>query len=175
MNKTFALAAGALIGLVGYGATVFAADVGVSISVGQPGFYGQIDIGDYPRPRVYYSEPMYIDHRARYEEPVYLRVRPGQSRNWKKHCRKYGACGQRVYFVNDNWYNTVYVPRYQERNRHRDGGYQNRQDGRRDGGYEDRQGGHDGRRDGGHENRQGERDHNATGQRGDPREQRGNR
>ena len=28
-----------------------AADVGVSVTVGQPGFYGRIDIGDFPRPR----------------------------------------------------------------------------------------------------------------------------
>ena len=165
MNKTFVLAAGALIGLIGYGATAFATDVGVSISIGQPGFYGQIDIGGYPRPRVYYSEPVYIDRGARYQEPVYLRVRPGHSRNWKKHCREYGACGQRVYFVNDVWYNTVYVPHYQERNRHRDGGHQNRQGGR-DGGHEGGQGGHEDRRDGGHENRQGERDRSETGQRG---------
>ena len=34
-----------------------AADVGVSISIGQPGFYGQIDIGGYPPPRVIYREP----------------------------------------------------------------------------------------------------------------------
>ena len=26
------------------------ADVGVSVSIGQPGFYGRIDIGDYPYP-----------------------------------------------------------------------------------------------------------------------------
>ena len=32
--------------------TAIAADVGVSISVGQPGFYGQIDIGNFPQPRV---------------------------------------------------------------------------------------------------------------------------
>ena len=30
--------------------SAFAADVGVSISVGQPGFYGQIHIGDFPPP-----------------------------------------------------------------------------------------------------------------------------
>ena len=106
MNKTFALAAGALIGLVGYGATVFAADVGVSISVGQPGFYGRIDLGDAPRPRIYYP------------------------RRWKDHCHEYQACGQRVYFVNDNWYNTVYVPHHRERGGRHDGGYDNRQGGR---------------------------------------------
>jgi len=32
-----------------------AADVGVSISVGQPGFYGQIDIGDFPQPQLIYG------------------------------------------------------------------------------------------------------------------------
>jgi hypothetical protein len=31
-----------------------ATDVGVSISIGQPGFYGQIDIGGYPAPHLLY-------------------------------------------------------------------------------------------------------------------------
>jgi len=184
MNKTIALVAGALMGLAAYGAPVFAADVGVSISIGEPGFYGRIDIGDYPRPRVYYSEPVYIERGARYREPVYLRVRPGHSRNWKRYCREYGACGERVYFVNNDWYRNVYAPHYRERGGRRDGGYQNRQggsDGHRDGGYQNRQGGPDGRRDGGqqyhgdgrdgrheggHDNRQGERDNHEDGQRG---------
>jgi opacity protein-like surface antigen len=30
--------------------TAMAADIGVSINVGQPGFYGRIDIGDLPQP-----------------------------------------------------------------------------------------------------------------------------
>ena len=29
-----------------------AADVGVSVNIGQPNFYGQIDIGDFPQPQV---------------------------------------------------------------------------------------------------------------------------
>jgi len=33
-------------------APAFAGDVGVSISIGQPGFYGQIDIGNVPRPQL---------------------------------------------------------------------------------------------------------------------------
>ena len=97
-----------------------AADVGVSISVGQPGFYGQIDIGGYPPPQMIYRQPMIIE-RVRVERPpVYLRVPPGHAKNWGKHCRQYNACGERVYFVQDNWYNREYVPRYQER--HRDKG-----------------------------------------------------
>lgn len=92
----------------------FATDVGVSISIGDPGFYGRIDIGDFPRPRLIYQEPRII-HRAVVSEPVYLHVPPGHAKNWRKHCHKYDACGERVYFVQDNWYNDVYVPRYQER------------------------------------------------------------
>ena len=35
-----------------------AADVGVSVSIGQPGFYGRLDIGDFPQPQVIYRQPM---------------------------------------------------------------------------------------------------------------------
>ena len=95
-----------------------AADVGVSISIGQPGFYGRIDIGDYPQPRLIYREPRVIQ-RVAVREPIYLHVPPGHAKNWRKHCRQYDACGERVYFVQDDWYNQVYVPRYQERHHDR--------------------------------------------------------
>jgi hypothetical protein len=95
-----------------------AADVGVSISIGQPGFYGRIDIGGYPQPRLLYREPRLI-YREAAREPIYLHVPPGYARNWRKHCRQYDACGERVYFVQDSWYNQVYVPRYQERHHDR--------------------------------------------------------
>ena len=55
------------------------------------------------------------------QQPVYLWVPPGHQKNWRKHCGRYDACGRPVYFVQDNWYNTVYVPRYQERERGRGG------------------------------------------------------
>ncbi len=96
------------------GTSAFAADVGVSVSIGQPGFYGRIDIGDYPQPRVIYREPRVIEHVV-VREPIYLHVPPGHAKNWRKHCHKYDACGERVYFVQDSWYNQVYVPHYQER------------------------------------------------------------
>ena len=103
----------------------FAADVGVSLSIGQPGFYGQIDIGDFPQPQVIYRQPRVIERVSPDRAPIYLRVPPGHAKNWKKHCREYNACGERVYFVQDKWYNREYVPRYQEQ--HRD-----RRDDRRD-------------------------------------------
>lgn len=92
-----------------------AADIGVSLSVGQPGFYGQIDIGDYPQPQLLYRQPIYIDPYGRGRPPIYMHVPPGHAKNWSKHCREYNACGERVYFVQDNWYQREYVPRHQER------------------------------------------------------------
>ena len=38
----------------------FAADVGVSVTVGQPGFYGRIDIGNAPPPVLIYPQPVVI-------------------------------------------------------------------------------------------------------------------
>ena len=104
---------------------VFAADVGVSVSIGQPGFYGRLDIGGYPQPQVIYRQPIMVERVPMDREPVYLRVPPGHAKHWSKHCREYNACGERVYFVRDNWYNREYAPRYQEQHR-------GRQDERRD-------------------------------------------
>ena len=38
----------------------FAADVGVSVNIGQPGFYGRLDIGGYPPPALIYAQPRFI-------------------------------------------------------------------------------------------------------------------
>ncbi len=106
-----------------------AADVGVSVSIGQPGFYGQLNIGDFPQPRVLYAQPIIVERGISMDrQPVYLRVPPSHARNWKKHCREYRACGERVLFVRDDWYENQYVPRYQEQ--HRDRGYDHRDNGR---------------------------------------------
>ena len=50
------------IGLVAC-APLMAADVGVSLSVGDPNFYGRLDIGGYPAPRYYYREPVVVERR----------------------------------------------------------------------------------------------------------------
>ena len=96
-------------------APVLGADVGVSISIGQPGFYGRIDIGNFPQPMVIYPQPVIIQPSpvAMYQYPIYLHVPPGHAKDWRKHCGRYNACGQPVYFVQESWYNNVYVPRYQ--------------------------------------------------------------
>lgn len=98
-----------------------AADVGVSISIGQPGFYGRLDIGDYPQPQVIYRQPMMVEQVPASRPPVYMRVPPGHAKNWRKHCHEYNACGERVFFVQDKWYDREYVPRYQKQHRDRQG------------------------------------------------------
>src|SRR5574340_702588 len=106
-----------------------ATDVGVSVSIGQPGFYGRLDIGDFPQPQVIYSQPIVIERVPANRPPIYLRVPPGHAKHWSKNCHKYNACGERVYFVKDDWYNREYVPRYQEKHRDR---RDDRRDERRD-------------------------------------------
>ena len=114
-----------------------AADVGISISLGEPGFYGQIDLGNYGRPPVIYARPVTVT-RSRYGapgEPLYLRVPTAQSRNWKRYCSGYNACGRPVYFVRDDWYNNTYAPRYRDEhrdNRHDDRDHRDNRDERHD-------------------------------------------
>ncbi|WP_426113517.1 hypothetical protein [Massilia sp. PWRC2] len=85
----------------------------VSINVGQPGFYGQLNIGGFPPPVLYSPQPVVIE-RQYVGAPVYLRVPPGHRRHWAQHCGRYNACGRQVYFVQDSWYSNTYVPRYRE-------------------------------------------------------------
>lgn len=94
-----------------------ATDLRVSVQVGQPGFYGRIDIGDVPQPKIVNVQPVVIQPPpARVvAQPVYLVVPPEHSMKWDKHCHKYNACSQQVYFVEEGWYNEVYVPKYKER------------------------------------------------------------
>lgn len=105
-----------------------AADVGISVNIGQPGYYGRVDMAGYPQPQLLYSQPRMVRRAPSSRQPIYLHVPPGHAKNWRRHCATYNACNERVYFVRDSWYNNQYVPRYQERNRHRQ---DERHDGRR--------------------------------------------
>jgi hypothetical protein len=88
----------------------------VSVSIGQPGFYGRVDIGDFaPRPVLYAPQPVLIQRGPAYiAEPIYVRVPPGHRRNWARYCGRYGACGRPVLFVRDERYRNTYVPRWHE-------------------------------------------------------------
>jgi hypothetical protein len=79
--------------------------VGVSIGINQPGVYGRIDIGNVAPPPLVYARPIIIAPQPAVirQEPVYLYAPPGHQKNWAKHCAKYAACGQPVYFVQERW------------------------------------------------------------------------
>ncbi len=100
-------------------ASASANDLGVSISIGQPGFYGQINLGShYPRPQLIYPNPILARPPAIaiQQQPIYLHVPPGHAKKWNKHCHRYNACNQPVYFIDGNWYDNVYLPHYHSQN-----------------------------------------------------------
>jgi hypothetical protein len=98
--------------------------VGVSISVGEPGFYGAIDIGNAPPPVLYSPQPVLVEPvpmGVAPLPPLYLHVPLGYRRDWRHHCAEFNACGRPVYFVQDNWYNRVYVPHYRQHHEYYEG------------------------------------------------------
>jgi hypothetical protein len=116
MNKLLLPALAAAMVGGAWVAPAVAAELGLSINIGEPGFYGQLDIGDFPHPELIYNQPVIIERGGGYgsQQPVYLRVPPGHERHWREHCHQYNACGQPVYFVRDNWYQQTYAPHYRE-------------------------------------------------------------
>jgi hypothetical protein len=111
--KTSTRLVGFLLGLAALHGAVLAADVGVSVNISQPGFYGRIDIGRVPTPVVIYPQPIVIEQHpvTQTRQPIYLRVPPGHEKHWDKYCKHYNACNQPVYFVQEGWYRDVYAPR----------------------------------------------------------------
>ncbi|MEJ0100257.1 MAG: hypothetical protein WDO12_11170 [Pseudomonadota bacterium] len=112
------------------------AGIGISLDIGAPGFYGQIDIGGF-HPRTLYDRPVIVQQGYASQPPVYLRVPVGQDRNWRYYCGRYNACDRPVYFVRDDWYRNDYAPRYRYEHSYgrydgRDGRWDNRRDDRRD-------------------------------------------
>jgi hypothetical protein len=113
MNIVPTRAAVFLLGLLS-AAAASATDVGVSVQISQPGVYGRVDIGRFPQPAVIVPQPVIVQAppvvvaqpRAVVvqPQPVYMWVPPGHRKNWRHHCREYGACGVPVYFVRHDWY-----------------------------------------------------------------------
>jgi hypothetical protein len=96
--------------------------VGVSVAVDQPGFYGRVDIGSVPvRPVLVYPQPVVVVSRpvAVVQQPIYLHVPPGQAKHWRKHCAAYNACGQPVYFVQEGWYQRYYGGKHGHSGKHK--------------------------------------------------------
>ncbi len=101
------LAAAALASATLAAPATFAADVGISVQISQPGVYGRIDIGRFPQPVVVMPQPVLVTRPVYVQaapDPMYLWVPPGHRKKWKKYCGQYNACGVPVYFVQDDWY-----------------------------------------------------------------------
>lgn len=103
-------------------APAFATDVGVSVSVSQPGVYGRVDIGRFPQPVVINAQPVIITQPhvvvAQPVQPVYLWVPPGHQKKWHKHCYKYNACGMPVHFVREEWYHRHVMAEHRHHRHH---------------------------------------------------------
>jgi hypothetical protein len=106
----------AALAIAASSASALATNVSVSITVGEPGYFGRIDVINYPPPQLLFPEPIIVEPVpvgvAR--PPVYVYVPVAEAKHWRKHCKKYKACGQPVYFVQDTWYNDVYVPEHRK-------------------------------------------------------------
>jgi hypothetical protein len=91
-----------------------AADVRVGVSVSgeiAPGVYGRVDITNRPAPPpLVYPQPVIIVRQphAAVMSPIYMHVPPGHAKDWSKHCRRYNACNQPVYFVKSAEYEPGY-------------------------------------------------------------------
>jgi hypothetical protein len=82
--------------------SLMAADVNVIVGGEiKPGIYGRVEIGTSPPPPVVYPQPVIIRPApvAVAPQPLYMHVPPGHAKKWSKHCHKYQACAQPVYFV----------------------------------------------------------------------------
>ena len=91
-----------------------AVDVGVGITIREPGVYGRIELGSYPPPPVLYPQPVIIARPAVVvqQAPLYLYVPPGHAKNWGKHCGRYNACARQVYFVQETWVQERYEEKH---------------------------------------------------------------
>ncbi len=90
------------------------AQVGLSVQLGQSGYYGPLELNGYPTPSLLYPRPVIIQPQSTGYSPVYMNVPPSQASNWGRYCAQYGVCNRPVYFVRDSWYTNTYIPYYRK-------------------------------------------------------------
>jgi hypothetical protein len=87
------------------------AQVGVSVGINAPGVYGRVNVGPLPPEALIAPAPVIIapPSLAVARAPIYLYVPPEHRLHWARYCGRYAACGQPVYFVQENWVHDRYV------------------------------------------------------------------
>lgn len=110
-KKLFALAMTAAVTVSAVLPAVAQPSVGVSIGINEPGVYGRINIGDLPGEALVAPQPVIVapPRAVLNRRPIYLYVAPYEQANWARSCNRYGACGQPVYFVREDWVHDRYV------------------------------------------------------------------
>lgn len=86
-----------------------------------PGVYGRVEIGGkLPLPPLLFPQPVVIVQPPQPvpRSPIYLHVPPGHAKNWGKHCHRYRACGQPVYFVTSREYEPDYGRKFKHGDKH---------------------------------------------------------
>ena len=126
-NATFA-AAGLLLGSLGGAA--LAADV--TVHIGDPGYAGRLELDGAPKPVLITPSPIIIEKERVVQEPTYVYVPAAQRNDWARYCGRYEACGRPVYFVEERWYNDVYVPHYKSKHELKKEAKQEYQDAKRE-------------------------------------------
>lgn len=93
-------------------------NIGISVGINAPGQYGRIDINNYPQPVLIHQQPIVYAPSpvAVHQRPVYLYVPQRHQDNWGRYCGTYRACGQPVYFVQENWVRDEYRREHDNRN-----------------------------------------------------------
>lgn len=90
----------------------------LNLLLGDPNYYGRVTTPwwggnrNWPQDALLYRWPVIAGRRNAGLAPLYLRVPENQARRWDRYCRRYDACDNPVYFLRDNWYRSVYAPRY---------------------------------------------------------------
>lgn len=84
-----------------------------AVPVGDPGYYGQVDVINTAPPVVYATALIVqVPPPGVIYSPVYLRVPTYYYQNWPQYCGFYNACFYPVFFVQEVWYANVYAPWY---------------------------------------------------------------
>ncbi|MBF0118839.1 MAG: hypothetical protein HQK79_08380 [Desulfobacterales bacterium] len=76
----------------------------------KPGVYGRVVIGNNPPPPIINTNPIIImpQTHKHHKKPIYLHVPPGHQKKWSKHCHRYNACNEPVYFIKSKEYEPNY-------------------------------------------------------------------